>query len=79
MVDVEAFVTLQSDQLGLEARSQDPGDFRLSHTGLTLEQQRALQLHRQINGGGQTAIRDVSLPLEQKLKLVDGTGYCLFQ
>ena len=43
---LEPVVTLQSDQLPLQRHGQRLGQLGLAHTGLALQQQRALQLER---------------------------------
>ena len=43
-MDVEPFVTLEPNELGLEGTAQDPRDFGLADTGSPLEEQWAAHL-----------------------------------
>ena len=72
VADVETFVALQPDQIGLEAGREDPGHFGLADTGFAFEEQRPLQLERQVDGRREAAVGDVELPLEKRLNGVDG-------
>ena len=74
MADVEPFVALQPDQLGAEHLRQHLGDLGLADAGLAFEEQRPLELQREVDGDRQPAIGDVALALERLLQLVDGHG-----
>ena len=72
MADVEAFVALQPNELGAEARSEDLGDVGLADARLALEKERPLQLQGEVDRRRQPAVGDVTLTLEQGLELLDG-------
>ena len=74
MGDVETLVALQADEVGAQATRQHLGHLRLANASLTLEQERALQLQRQIDGGGEAAVGNVELFSEELLQLLDGAG-----
>ena len=76
MTDVEAFVALQPDEVGLEARRERFGDFGLADPGLSLQEKWALQLEREVNGSGEASIRDVELAREQAFELLDRRDSC---
>jgi hypothetical protein len=71
MADVETFVTLQPDQIGVEGRRHHLGDFGLADACLSLQQKRTLELQREIDGRRQPAIGDVEVSREERLELVD--------
>ena len=68
-VGIQAFVALQSDQVCRERGGEDLGYLRLADSGLALDEHRLAQLHRQIDGRGDGAVRDVVLALELALDL----------
>ncbi len=74
-VDVEALVTLQPDQFGIERRRQHLGDLGLAGARLTLDEQRPLQLQRQKHRGRQLAVGDVVLRGQQFAGGVDRCGW----
>jgi hypothetical protein len=65
-VDVQPLVALQPDQLGIQPRRQHLGDLGLAGAGLAFEEQRALQLQRQEDRGGELAVGDVVLLGKQR-------------
>ena len=74
VADVEAFVTLQPNQLGIERRGEHLGHFRLPDAGLTFEEERPLQAQREIRGDGESAAGDVLPPGHGLLQGVYGGG-----
>ena len=69
--DVDAFVTLQANQLGAERRRQRLGDLGLADAGFAFEEQRPAQLQCQVGRDRQAPIGDVELPGEELFELVD--------
>jgi hypothetical protein len=63
-IDVETLVALEADQPRAERRGEDLGELGLADTGLTLEEQRPLELERQEHRGRQRAVRDVAARAE---------------
>ena len=74
VVDVEALVALQPDQIGAESGSQSAGDFGLADAGLAFQEQRAAQLQRQEDGDGEPPVSYVSLVAQQTLDVFHGGG-----
>jgi hypothetical protein len=72
--DVEPFVALQSNQIGLEHGRHGRCERRLADTGFTLEEQRTLQTQREKQRDRQAAIGHVMLGVEAMLKVGDGVG-----
>ena len=67
MADVEAFVTLQTNQVAAQGGGQRLGDFRLADAGLPFKQQRSLEFESKIRRRRETAIGDVELLFEKRL------------
>ena len=57
---LQAVVALQAQQLALQGARQRLGELGLADAGLAFEQQRALQLERQEDGGGEAAVGEVA-------------------
>ena len=74
MSDVEPFVALQPDQIGLEHRGHRRGERRLADAGLALEKQRPLQAQRQEQRHRQATVGHVMLGVEALLQIGDGLG-----
>ena len=74
VVDVEALVALQANQLGVERRREGLRDLRLADAGLALEEKRALQPQREKCRHRQRAVGDVRLRGERRLQIVDRRG-----
>ena len=74
VVDVEALVALQPDQIGAESGGQGAGDFGLPDPSLAFQEQRAAQLQRQEDGDGQPPVSYVSLVAQQTLDVFHGGG-----
>src|SRR4029434_967280 len=71
VVDVQALVALQPNQVGLQCRGERFGYLRLADAGLTLEEERTLEAQREERRHRQRAIGDVRLRGERGLQLVD--------
>ena len=71
--DVQSFVALQADHVGIERRGNRGGERGLADAGFALEEQRAPQLQRQEQRHGQRAIGDVVLLRESLLQIGDGS------
>jgi hypothetical protein len=59
VVDVEPFVTLEPNELGLEGTAQDPRDFGLAYTGSPLEEQWAAHLEGEEEAHRDRIVRNV--------------------
>jgi len=68
--DVEAFIALKTDQIGLERRGSRRCECRLADTGLTLEKKRAIETERQKQRDGKAPIGDVMVFGEPLLQSV---------
>ena len=69
--DVEPFVALQPDEIGLE-RSRDRARQRgLADAGLALEEQRPAEPEREEEGDGQAVVGDVVLRGQTLLQVLD--------
>ena len=73
--DVEPLIALQADQVGPERRREHLRDLGLADAGLALQQQRSVQLQREVDRSRQTVVGDVQMVREQAPQLVDG-GRC---
>ena len=74
VADIQAFVALQANQVGIECGGRGRGERRLANPGFALEEQRPLQLERQEQRHRERAVGDVVLFGEAPLKVVDGPG-----
>ena len=54
-------MALQPDQLGAGRGRQRTRDLGLADTGLTLEQERLLEREREVGGGGESLVGEVTL------------------
>ena len=72
--DVEPLVALQADQPAPERRRQHLGDLGLADPGLAFEEQRALQVQREMHRGGERTVRDIVGAAEQAQRVADGGG-----
>ena len=70
--DVQPLITLQPDQARVEQAGQHLGDLGLADAGLTLQKERAAQLERQEDGGGEAALAEVAVVGERSLESVNG-------
>ncbi len=61
---VQAFVALESDQLGIGRGSQCLGQLRLAHTGRSFDEQRLAQPVGQEDGRGDRVVREVACRLQ---------------
>ena len=61
VVEVDALVALQPDQLGAGRGRQRARDLGLAHARLALQQQRLLEREREIGGGGEALVGEVAL------------------
>ena len=73
--DVEALVALEADELGVEGGREHLGDLGLAYPGLALQQQRAAQLQREVDGGRQTVVGDVHVLRQELSEAIDGCGH----
>ena len=73
MTDVEAFITLETNEIGAERGGRGSGKRRLAHSGLALEEQRPFQAERQKQRNGQTTVRHVMLVGQTLLEVGDGS------
>ena len=64
---VQPLVALQADQIGIQDRRQHLGDLGLADPGLSLQEQRPVELHGQEHTGGQVAVGHVGAPLHRLL------------
>src|SRR6185369_6343265 len=71
LADVEAFVTLETDERGIERGGKHLRNFCLADTGFAFEKQRPFQAQRQIDGDGECPLRDVLLSTKGLLQRVD--------
>ena len=71
---VEALVALQADERAAEGPGQHLGDLGLADAGLAFEKQRATKLQREEDAGGEPAIAEVVVLLEQRDDGVDRPG-----
>jgi hypothetical protein len=69
--DVESFVALESDQVGFEGGGHGSGERGLSHAGLSLEKQRALQPQGEKQRDRKAAIGYVMMPRKTVLQFRD--------
>ena len=69
---LQAVVALQADQAAFQHLGKRLGQRRLSHAGLALQQQRALQLERQEHGRGQPPVGKIAHALQGRHQGVDG-------
>ena len=74
VADVEPFVALQANQVGVERGGDGGGQRGLADAGLALEKQRPLQSQRQKQRDGQAAVGDVVLVGEALLEIGNGAG-----
>jgi hypothetical protein len=68
---VQAFVALQPDQVTPQHRGQRARDLGLAGAGFAFQEQRALQLQRQVDHRGQLAVCHVVLGQQQGRRVVD--------
>ena len=68
---VEPFVALQTNEVGPEHARHDLGDFRLAHPRVSLDEERLLEGHGQVDGGGNGGVRDVVGRLHHLVDLFD--------
>lgn len=61
MTDVEPFVALQTDQVGVERRGNSGGERGLADAGFAFEKQRTPKTQGQEQRDGQALVRDVAL------------------
>ena len=71
---VEAFVALQADQRTAERAREHLGDFGLADTCLAFEKKWAAKLERKEHAGGEPAVGEVVVLLEQRDDGVDIGG-----
>jgi hypothetical protein len=64
VADVEAFVALQADQVGIERRSRGGGERRLPDASFALEKQRPSETKGQEQRDGEPLVGDVALCAE---------------
>src|SRR5260370_2563465 len=69
--EVDARVALQAGEARGEHLGHDLGGLGLADTGFALDEQRLLELQRQEDGRGETAIADVAALAEAPLDIVD--------
>jgi hypothetical protein len=62
VVEVDALVALQPDQLGAGGGRERPCDLGLADPRLALEQQRLLERRGEEDGGGEAPVREIALP-----------------
>jgi hypothetical protein len=72
MADVEAFVTLQTNQVGAERGRGSRGECRLADAGFTFEKKRPLETKREEQRDREPAVGDVLLFGETLLKIGNG-------
>ena len=70
-VDVQPFITLQTDQRCVKPLGQHFGDLCFADPGFSFEKKRAFELEGQVDRGGQTAVADVVLFDQSVVKFVD--------
>ena len=68
VADVEPFVALQANQVGVERGGDSGGERGLADAGLALEEQRPLQAQRQEQRDGEAAVGDIVLVGEALLE-----------
>jgi hypothetical protein len=73
LAGVDPLVALEADQLAAEQARQDLGDLGLADPGLTLQQQRLVQVQGQVDGGGQAPVGQIGVAGQGGLELVDGS------
>jgi hypothetical protein len=61
MADVQAFVTLQTDQIGVERRRRGGSERRLADAGFALQKQRPLETKRQKQRNRKASVGDIVL------------------
>jgi hypothetical protein len=72
--DVQPFIALQSNQIGLEHGRHRRCECRLADARFTLEEQRPLQTQRKEQRDREAAVGHVVLGVEAILKVGDGVG-----
>ena len=72
---VQALVALEADEAACKRLGQHLGDLGLAHPGFAFEEERTAELERQIDGGGQAAVRDVAAAREERVGFLDRRGW----
>ena len=72
LVDAEAFVALDADQLGAERLGERLGQLGLADAGFTFQEERSLEGEGEEGGGGEAAVGDVVLPGQEGDDVIDG-------
>ena len=74
MGDVEPFVALQPDQIGVERRRDGGGQRGLADAGLALEEQRPAEPQREEERHREAVVGDVMLRGKTLLQVLDGAA-----
>jgi len=72
--DVEPFIALEPDQIGVERRGDGGRQRGLADAGFTFEEERAMQAQRQEDGNGEAVVGDVVLRGQTLLQVLDGAA-----
>ena len=72
--EVEPLVALQPDEAPAQRRGEHLGHLGLADAGLALEEERAAEAQREVEGGGEAPVGDVPARGEEPLDLVDRAG-----
>jgi hypothetical protein len=72
--DVEPFIALEPDQIGVERRRDGRRKRGLADAGFTFEEERAVQAQRQEDGNGEAVVGDVMLRGQTLLQVLDGAA-----
>ncbi len=75
MIDVQPLVALQANEICAKHIRQHFGDLSFADASFAFEQERALQLEREINGGDESALSDVVARRERGLEIVYGAKH----